>query len=96
MPKELKSIIISKLLALYDFHTTTRFQSVALLFIVGLIGTILISIFTTTSVFSISYLDVNMPNNDLTNQSSLSLPLSASLYSEHILNRFHPKSKRLF
>jgi serine-type D-Ala-D-Ala carboxypeptidase/endopeptidase len=84
MLKELKSILVSKRLALYGFHITTKLQSMALLFIVGLFATILMSIFSTTFVFSISNSVVNMPNNDLTNRSSLSFPLSASFYSEQI------------
>jgi CubicO group peptidase (beta-lactamase class C family) len=84
MLKESKSLIITKLIALHDFHITTRFQAMDLLFVVGLFVTILISIFSTTFAFSISNSAVNTANNDWTNRSSLSLPLSASLYSEQI------------
>ena len=81
--KELKPNLIYKQ-SLCKSHYV-KLQSMNLVFLfVGLFATILISMFTTTFVYSLSNSVVNITNNDLTNHSSQISPLSTSLYSEQI------------
>ncbi len=84
MIEELKSLLITKVLTLYNSRITTRFQSMAMFFIVGLFVTILISIFPTTLAFSIYNSAINTTASDSTNRSSLSMPISSNIYSEPI------------
>jgi serine-type D-Ala-D-Ala carboxypeptidase/endopeptidase len=84
MFKKLHDKFFSKQSSLLCSRITFSCSYIPLILFVGLFTTILISTSTTIFVYSLSNSVVNITNKDLTNQSSQSSPISASLYSEQI------------